>query len=284
MAVSLIWLLAWRLQYPYNSMSFVGCQEAGAMDKSWKSYSSGDFYDELISPSGQPRRVASRMVKMLQKLSPQDMAARRTSAELAIRDMGISFTVYTEGGNIDRAWPFDIIPRVISAREWSRVSRGLQQRSRALNCFIDDIYNKQKILADGLLPAEIVLDSPNYKPQCQGMSPRYGAWAHVCGTDLVRNGDGRFYVLEDNLRVPSGVSYMVENREITKRVLPELFENHSVLPVDDYPSRLYETLASLSPRQNKRPCVVATILDTSVNDDDKDPFLFKIVARRIIMQ
>lgn len=226
------------------------------MDESWSSYSPGEFYDELITERGSPRVAARGAVSLLQNLSAEDMASRREAAELAIREMGISFTVYTEGGNIDRAWPFDIIPRVISARQWQQVSRGLVQRSRALNRFIDDIYNKQRILADGVLPADIVLDSSNYKPQCRGMSPRYGVWAHICGSDLVRDSDGKFYVLEDNLRVPSGVSYMVENREITKRVLPELFENYSILPVDDYPSRLYRTLASLSPRDIRRPCIV----------------------------
>tara|TARA_R110001592_G_scaffold295594_2_gene565709 strand:+ start:53957 stop:55417 length:1461 start_codon:yes stop_codon:yes gene_type:complete len=228
------------------------------MDNSWKRYNNkqhGEFFDELITDTGRPRVATRNAVKMLQGLSTEEMAARRAAAELAIREMGISFTIYSEGKNIDRAWPFDIIPRIITAREWQKVSRGLAQRSRALNCFIDDIYNKQKILADGLLPADIVLDSGNYKAQCAGVSPRYGAWAHICGIDLVRDRDGRFYVLEDNLRVPSGVSYMLENREITKRVLPELFENHSILPVDDYPSRLYSTLAALSPREQKRPCI-----------------------------
>jgi len=226
------------------------------MNNSWSSYKSGSFYDELITGRGQPRTAARAAVKLLQGLSAEEMAARREAADLAIREMGISFTVYSEGGNIDRAWPFDIIPRVISAQQWNKISRGLMQRSRALNCFVDDIYNKQRILADGILPADIVLESSNYKSQCRGMSPRYGVWAHICGSDLVRNADGKFYVLEDNLRVPSGVSYMVENREITKRVLPELFENYSIQPVDDYPSRLYQTLASLSPRDRKRPCIV----------------------------
>ena len=226
------------------------------MNKSWKSYQSGDFFDELITPKGQPRVAARQVVKLLQNLPQEEMNARRAAAELAIKEMGISFTVYTEGGNIDRAWPFDIIPRVIPAKDWSAVSTGLTQRSRALNCFIDDIYNSQRILKDGVVPADIVLDSPNYRPECAGISPRYGVWAHICGSDLVRAADGKFYVLEDNLRVPSGVSYMVENREITKRVLPELFENYSILPVDDYPFRLYKTLASLSPRDIKRPCVV----------------------------
>ena len=230
------------------------------MNDSWKHYTShktGDFYDELVTDKGSPRVAARAAVKMLQGLSGKEMLARRGAAELAIREMGISFTIYSEGKNIDRAWPFDIIPRIISAREWHKVSRGLAQRTRALNCFIDDIYNRQKILADGLLPADIVLNSTNFKQPCSGVSPRYGVWAHICGTDLVRDRDGRFYVLEDNLRVPSGVSYMLENREITKRVLPELFRNYSILPVDDYPSRLYSTLASLSPRQSqRRPCIV----------------------------
>ncbi len=226
------------------------------MNKSWKSYDAGPFFDELITGSGQPRVAARRVVKLLQSLSDEEMASRRAAAELAIREMGISFTIYSEGRNIDRAWPFDIIPRVIPAKDWARVSLGLAQRSRALNCFIDDIYNKQKILAAGVVPADLVLESGNYKPQCAGVSPRHGAWAHICGTDLVREKNGKFYVLEDNLRVPSGVSYMLENREITKRVLPELFENYSIQPVDDYPSRLHSTLASLSPRVLRRPCIV----------------------------
>jgi uncharacterized circularly permuted ATP-grasp superfamily protein len=226
------------------------------MNKSWKSYDTGAFFDELITPKGSPRVAARRAVNLLQSLSEEDMVARREAAELAIKEMGISFTIYSEGKNIDRAWPFDIIPRIITGRDWNKVSRGLAQRTRALNCFIDDIYNKQKILADGIVPADIVLDSGNYKPQCAGISPRYGAWSHVCGSDLVRDKDGKFYVLEDNLRVPSGVSYMLENREITKRVLPELFENYSIQPVDDYPSKLYSTLASLSPRERRRPCIV----------------------------
>ena len=226
------------------------------MNNSWKSYQTGDYFDELITDKGRPRLAARRAVNMLQELPTEEMSARRSAAELAIREMGISFTIYSEGKNIDRAWPFDIIPRVISGKDWARVSRGLAQRTRALNAFIDDIYNKQRILKDGILPADIVLDSGNYKPQCAGMSPRFGVWAHICGTDLVRDKDGRFYVLEDNLRVPSGVSYMLENREITKRVLPELFENYSIQPVDDYPAQLYRTLASLSPRQHRRPCIV----------------------------
>ncbi|PLW68647.1 circularly permuted type 2 ATP-grasp protein [Pseudohalioglobus lutimaris] len=226
------------------------------MKSSWNTYDTGPFFDELITPAGTPRVAARRAVNLFKEMTNEEMNARRSAAELAIIDMGISFTVYSEGENIDRAWPFDMIPRIITGKDWAKVSRGLAQRTRALNAFIDDIYNQQRILKDGIVPAETVLESGNYKAQCAGMSPRYGAWAHICGTDLVRDKDGRFYVLEDNLRVPSGVSYMLENREITKRVLPELFENYSVQPVDDYPSRLFSTLASLSPRDRRRPCVV----------------------------
>ncbi|MEM1141310.1 MAG: circularly permuted type 2 ATP-grasp protein [Pseudomonadota bacterium] len=225
------------------------------MKNRWKKYPAGEYYDELITPNGTPRQVARPAVRLLENLSGDDLDARRAAAELAIREMGISFTVYSEAGNIDRAWPFDLIPRVITAREWNKVRKGLEQRSRALNMFIDDVYNRQKIFADGVVPAEIVLNSSNFKEQCVGNSPRFGVWAHICGSDLIRNDDGQFYVLEDNLRVPSGVSYMVENREITKRVLPEIFEDYSILPVDDYPSQLHKTLAALSPRDRKRPVI-----------------------------
>ena len=226
------------------------------MEKSWKDYKSKGFFDESITPKGNPRAAASRAINFLKSLSAPELAERRRAAEVAVKEMGISFTVYSEGTNIDRAWPFDFIPRVITDREWSQLSRGLLQRMRALNCFINDVYNEQKILADGLVPAEIVLESTNYLSPCVGVSPRFGAWAHICGSDIVRDHLGQFFVLEDNLRVPSGVSYMIENREITKRVLPELFENYSILPVDDYPLKLYETLASLSPRSRRRPNIV----------------------------
>ena len=226
------------------------------MEKSWRTYKSDGFFDELITAKGNPRAAASQAIKFLKSLSPEELASRRVAAELAIKEMGISFTVYTEGGNIDRAWPFDFIPRVITGREWAQLSRGLLQRMRALNCFINDIYNEQKILADGIVPADIVLESNNYLEPCAGVTPAFGVWAHICGSDIVRDHSGQFFVLEDNLRVPSGVSYMIENREITKRVLPELFENYSILPLDDYPIKLYQTLAALSPRTRRRPNIV----------------------------
>jgi len=177
--------------------------------------------------------------------------------------MGITFTVYTEGGSIDRAWPFDIVPRIIPKHEWDRTEAGLKQRVQALNLFIDDLYHEQKIIKDGIFPAEVLAQSVNFRPQCVGVSPRHGIWAHICGSDLVRDKDGTIYVLEDNLRVPSGVSYMLENRVVTKRVFPELFEHQRIQPVDDYTLRLYDMLASLydmlaslSPRSGDHPTVV----------------------------
>ena len=186
----------------------------------------------------------------------KDLKELCSMKEMAIKEMGISFSVYSEGNNVDRLWPFDIIPRAITRKEWNIVSEGLKQRTKALNAFIHDVYNRQKILAEDVVPAELVLDSQNYRIECAGIRPRHNIWAHICGTDLVRNHQGHFYVLEDNLRIPSGVSYMIENRELTKRVLPELFANHSILPVDDYPSQLFKMLTSVAPVERKKPCVV----------------------------
>jgi uncharacterized circularly permuted ATP-grasp superfamily protein len=222
----------------------------------WKQYSPGDFYDELISSPGYARAPARALIKYLRSLSDQELLARMEAAELAILEMGITFMVYTERGNIDRAWPFDIIPRVISVKEWRRIETGLKQRLRTLNLFINDIYNEQRILKDGIVPEEIILRSRNFREQCVGVSPQHGVWAHICGTDLVRDQDGTVYVLEDNLRVPSGVSYMIENRTLTKRVFPELFEDHIIQPVANYPAQLFDTLASISPRPADYPEVV----------------------------
>ncbi len=226
------------------------------MENSLELYTPEEHFDELLTDSGRARSGAARIVNWLKKTDQSELQRYRETAELAVKEMGISFTVYSDRGNIDRSWPFDIIPRIIPAAEWQRVSRGLIQRTRALNCFIQDVYTNQRILADDILPAELILKSPNYRPECRGVTPKHQAWANITGSDLIRGSDGQFYVLEDNLRVPSGVSYMIENRELTKRVMPEIFANHSVLPVDDYASQLYKMLASLAPIQRKKPSIV----------------------------
>ncbi|MDA1074789.1 MAG: circularly permuted type 2 ATP-grasp protein [Proteobacteria bacterium] len=219
----------------------------------WNKYGTDKFYDELIAPGGVARPGAAELVRYIGSISSQNLKSRQAAADRAIIEMGITFTVYSEGENIDRAWPLDIIPRVIDAREWQTIDRGLVQRLTALNLFINDIYHDQKIIKDGVVPGSILLSSKDYLPQCMGIDPPFGVWAHICGTDLVRNSDGTMYVLEDNLRVPSGVSYMLENRAVTKRVFPELFGQYPVRPVDGYPHALFDTLAALSSRPGDEP-------------------------------
>lgn len=221
-----------------------------------KNYDPNVFYDELIDFSGAPRPPAKRLLKYLDALAADELEKRRLTAEATVQEMGISFTVYTEEGNIDRTWPFDIIPRTIEAKDWVVAEAGLKQRLTALNRFIDDLYHDQNCIKDGIIPEYIITKSKNFRPECVGVSPAYGVWAHICGTDLVRDETGQFYVLEDNLRVPSGVSYMLENRAITKRVLPELFENDDIKPIDAYTSQLFDMLAALSPRKIARPEIV----------------------------
>ncbi|MFW5816131.1 MAG: circularly permuted type 2 ATP-grasp protein [Wenzhouxiangella sp.] len=217
---------------------------------------SSDFYDELIGPRGGPRAAARRLWKYLRGLDRGELSERREACEVAALVAGISFRVYHDEASADRAMPFDLIPRIISLREWERTRLGLEQRVTALNLFIDDLYGDQKIVADGVFPAEMLAGSMGFRKQCRGIRPRYGVWAHICGSDLVRDADGTLYVLEDNLRVPSGVSYMLENRQVMKKVFPELFEDIDIQPVDDYPARLFDTLASLSPRPADYPVVV----------------------------
>ena len=228
-----------------------------AMTFSWEDYPVAGQWDELVRPDGRARVGAGRLLRTLLRLDPDELALRQGAADLAIKAMGITFTVYhQEEGSIDRAWPLDIIPRIIALREWQKIERGLAQRVRALNAFIDDVYHDREIVKAGRFPAAYLENSANYRPQCQGVSPPLGIWAHICGSDLVRAADGTVYVLEDNLRVPSGVSYMLENRKVIKRVFPELFEKFAIQPVDDYPSQLFDTLAVLSPRPSDYPEVV----------------------------
>ncbi len=203
--------------------------------------------DELLTESGAPREMARALMALIDRIGEDELRERQQIAELDIRTMGITFTVYSEGENIDRAWPFDIIPRVIDGGEWDRVTAGLSQRLRALNMFIDDLYNDQRVIADGVFPADLLEASANFRPECRGVHPKHGVWAHISGTDLVRDDDGLFYVLEDNLRVPSGVSYVIENRGVAKRAFPELFARQRIRPVDGYTDELNRLLSSLAP-------------------------------------
>jgi uncharacterized circularly permuted ATP-grasp superfamily protein len=219
----------------------------------WKNYSPNVGYDELITHGGEVRGAAKQIGQFIGRLGIDRLRRRQRAAEADIRALGITFTVYDAETNIDREWPFDIIPRALPAREWEGIARGLEQRLRALNCFIDDLYNAQRVVHAGVFPGELLASSKKFLPECRGVRPRFGVWAHICGSDLVRDADGTVYVLEDNLRIPSGVSYMLVNRAVTKRVFPELFENQTIQPVDGYPSRLYSLLVSLAPESVSEP-------------------------------
>jgi len=220
----------------------------------WTNYRSVAF-DELIAADGGPRPAAGHLVRYLAKLSDRDVAARQVAASAIARMSGITFTVYSDGRNVDRPLPFDLIPRVLARSEWERTEAGLKQRIRALNMFISDVYGEQRIFKDKVVPAGLLANSVNFRKECVGVKPPLGIWAHVCGSDLVRDADGKLYALEDNLRIPSGVSYMLENRIVAKRVFPELFETCTILPVDEYPMQLYDTLAALSPRPGETPVI-----------------------------
>jgi len=204
-------------------------------------------WDELVDSDGTARPAAAALVDRLRSLDIDELQQRQSLAEVDILALGITFTVYHDGQGTDRAWPMDIVPRVIDASEWSRIERGLKQRLSALNRFVDDVYHERRVVADGVFPAELLEGSVNLRAECAGMSPKFGVWAHICGSDLVRDADGTVYVLEDNLRVPSGVSYLLQNRAISKRAFPDLFERQSILPVDDYPDHLRRLLVSLAP-------------------------------------
>jgi uncharacterized circularly permuted ATP-grasp superfamily protein len=170
--------------------------------------------------------------------------------------MGITFNVYGDSAGTERIFPFDLVPRIVGAAEWTGIEQGLKQRIRALNLFIDDVYHGQKIVKDGVIPAEIIRTASSFRKQCIGMDPPDGVWCHITGTDLVRDRDGQIYVLEDNLRCPSGVSYVLQNRVVMKRTFPQVFESSRIRPVDDYPSRLRDLLESLASASVESPRVV----------------------------
>lgn len=223
---------------------------------SWAYEYEGDrFYDELLFGDGAPRAEASLLFRKLESFSCVDLRARQQAAERLLLEMGITFKVYGDEGGHDRIFPFDIVPRIVTGTEWDRIERGLKQRVRALNLFIDDLYHEQHILKDRVIPPEILRSARSFRAACIGLNPPRGIWCHITGTDLVRDRNGEIYVLEDNLRCPSGVSYVLENRHVMKRTFSEAFEAYNVRPVDDYPSRLFEMLQYVAPVSGVVPTV-----------------------------
>ncbi len=221
----------------------------------FQNYQTDGFYDEMFDEQSQPRAGAKAVIDRFNDLPLEELKRRQQAAEKALLQMGITFSVYGDEQGTERIFPFDIVPRIIPQNEWVVIESGLKQRIRALNLFIDDLYHDQKILKDGIIPEELVLSASGFRPECMGLNPPGGIWCHITGTDLVRGGDGKFYVLEDNLRCPSGVSYVLENRVVMKRSFPRAFDAARVVPVIDYPNRLLELLQSLAPPRRDKPVV-----------------------------
>ncbi|HIK14750.1 MAG TPA: circularly permuted type 2 ATP-grasp protein [Leptolyngbyaceae cyanobacterium M33_DOE_097] len=218
-------------------------------------YDPEDFFDELFTRKGEPRAEALPLVERIDALTLPEVQRRHKAAQIALFKLGVTFNVYSDNQGTERILPFDIIPRIIAAAEWEELEKGLKQRIHALNLFLSDIYSEQKILNDGVIPTEIVFSASGYLKPCMGLKPPKGIWCHITGTDLVRDRDGRWYVLEDNLRCPSGVSYVLENRRIMKSTFPLVFNNMKIRPVEEYSSYLLETLLNLAPENILNPTV-----------------------------
>jgi uncharacterized circularly permuted ATP-grasp superfamily protein len=212
-------------------------------------------YNEMFSADGQVRDHYRRFARWLDETPADRVAQRRAEADALFHKVGITFAVYGEEAGTERLIPFDIVPRIIDADEWKKLAAGLKQRVQALNAFINDIYHTQEILRAGKIPADEVLCNEQYRPEMQGIDVPGGIYAHIAGVDVVRAGPGELYVLEDNLRVPSGVSYMLEDRRMMMRLFPELFARYPIAPVDHYPDLLLENLRSVAPPGVNDPTV-----------------------------
>jgi len=213
-------------------------------------------YDELFDATGAPRADFARVLTALGASSPDEFARCQALAEKALMHQGVTFSVYADNRGTEKVFPFDLVPRIVAARHWTQLERGLVQRVRAIGCFLDDVYGAQRILTDGVIPAELVLGAQQYMPMLRGVVPAGGVRVHIAGIDLIRDPDGTFRVLEDNVRTPSGVSYVIENRQATKRIFPHLFDQDAVHSVSQYPTRLRETLQAVSPRDPDDSTVV----------------------------
>jgi uncharacterized circularly permuted ATP-grasp superfamily protein len=213
-------------------------------------------FDEAFDREGRPRPHYRPLVSILESFSPGEIERRERLQKLSLMDQGITFTVYGEKEGTERIFPFDFLPRVIPAREWDRLQAGLVQRVAALNLFILDVYQGQTCLKDGVVPAGLVLSRKEYKRELLGVIPPQRIYTHVVGTDIVRDGHGDYLVLEDNCRCPSGVSYVLENRNVLSRVFPEFFAAYPVRPIKDYPNLLLDTLLHAAPPRTQKPVVV----------------------------
>lgn len=213
-------------------------------------------FDEFCAMDGSPRPEAVRVVERLDDLGRRAFMERQRLADGSFLKAGVTFSVYSDRGGVERIFPFDLVPRIVDGAAWDRLEAGLIQRVTALNLFLQDMYGEQRILAEGKVPREIALGSSGYLEAMHGIQPPHGVYIHVCGVDLVRDPNGEFLVLEDNARSPSGVSYVLENRTMMKRILPRVFSESRVRSVDAYPARLLSAFNELAPEPRERPRVV----------------------------
>ncbi|MEQ1796887.1 MAG: circularly permuted type 2 ATP-grasp protein [Lacibacter sp.] len=216
---------------------------------------SSALFDEMRNADG-VRVPYQKLVETILNHNVEDLHLKDKLAGELFMNQGITFTVYSDDAGIERIFPFDILPRIITAAEWDHVEKGIQQRLKALNLFLKDIYNEQQIIKDNIVPGELIASCPHYLREVSGIKVPHDIYVHISGIDLIRGQDGTFYILEDNLRTPSGVSYMLENREVTKRLFPDLLSNANVRMVNNYPLLLHQNLMALSPRQISSPTVV----------------------------
>jgi len=222
-------------------------------------------FDEMGMADGPTRPLYHQVARWLKDTPPELLASRRAQAEYMFRRIGITFGVYGDKDAAERLIPFDIVPRLISRAEWRKLEAGLAQRAKALNLFLKDVYGPRAILKETIVPQELILRNPFYRPEMIGRRAPHDLWVHIAGIDIVRVDDEEFYVLEDNARTPSGVSYMLENREVTMRLLPDLFARHSVAPVDDYPDQLLACLRSVAPRPNGGEATIVILTPGAFN-------------------
>ena len=221
----------------------------------FNNYDPENFFDELFDENSQARSGVQLLIDRIEKLPDGELQLKQQEAEALLLKMGITFNVYGAEAGTEKIFPFDIIPRIINNNDWQQIEKGLKQRIFALNEFLQDIYNEKRILKDGVVPEDLILSSKTYRKECEGFTPPKKIWCHVTGTDLIRDEDGLFYVLEDNLRCPSGVSYVLENRQVLKRTFPYVFSQSGVHPVDEYPGKLLEMLEFLAPAGVSDPAV-----------------------------
>jgi uncharacterized circularly permuted ATP-grasp superfamily protein len=220
------------------------------------SYDSGKFYCELLGPPSSPQSVVESITRQLSDISEPELRNRAVAAENDMFDLGVTFTVYSDKSAIDRVFPFDLVPRVLTAAEWTTIEAGLIQRVAVLNLFLADLYGPRHAIKDGLIPGPLIFGNPNFRREMQDVKVANGVYVAICGTDIVRDESGQFLVLEDNARTPSGVSYVIENRRMMLRAWPELFEGLPVRSVDAYGPRLRQALAEISPPNNHDPHIV----------------------------